>query len=237
MGSIAEFEQWIERPDRDFEAAPAARFLEVYNRQLRRALPAMEDWWVFGGFITELEGPEDRMAAEALLKCVMESDAPGSVIFDRLCMALEAYALPGWVRRMGADGAETLSALHPNQTGARLAALAALAEPLGWDVGADLEATGFASLITTWYFDSPNYGARHSIQVRAGKPRFGDAATSPAAIDFVVDIDFTLGQDEPGEAAMRRAVAQLVRLTEAAASSTVLVDLSLRRRLDALRRI
>jgi hypothetical protein len=237
MNSTAEFQDWVEWPDGASGATPAARFLEIYNRQLRRDVSAMEDWWVFGGFIADLEAPEDRLAAEALLKCVMASDAPGSMMFDRLCTALEAYALPGWARRMGADGADSFADLHPNQTGARLAALAALAEPLGWDVGDDLQATGLATVITTWHFDPPKGGERRVINVRAGRPRLAESPGDVPVIDFVMDIDFTLAPDEPAETAIRAAIDQLIQVTEQATASAMLVDLTLRRRLDALRRI
>ena len=237
MSSIAEFQDWVEWSDTSLGAAPADRFLDVYNRQLRRDPPAMEDWWVFGGFIAELDAPEDRLAAEALLKCVMATDAPGSMMFDQMCTALEAYALPGWARRMGADGAESLSELHPNQTGARLAALAALAEPLGWDVGDDLQATGLATSITTWFFGPADGGERLAINIRAGKPRLTDAPGDVPVIDFVMDIDITLAPDEPAEIAIRAAINQLIGATERATASAMPIDLTLRRRLDALRRI
>jgi hypothetical protein len=195
----------------------------------------MDDWWVFGGFVAGLDAPGDRLAAEALLCCACATDTPGSVTFDRLCTALEAYALPVWLRTIGADGAAALAHINPHQTGARLAALAALAEPLGWDVGCDTWATGLSAMTTTWHFGAVAGGERPSINVRAGCPWLTERPGS--AEERAIDIDFVLTPDEPVEHALRSVIAQLIRETERAASSSVLVDFMLPGRLDALRRI
>jgi hypothetical protein len=228
MAPIADARSSMVWPNPPFGVAPETRFLEVYNLQLAREVPAMEEWWVFGGFLNELDDAEDRVSAEALLRC-LESGVPGDDdSFLRYCAEIEAYAAPAWARRMQVRDATSLDDLQPNQTGARLAALAAVAQMIGWDVGNDLQASGFGTVLSTWHFHPIGGGERRMISTRVGRPWSTETADP-------VDIDFILFADEPPSGSVRHAFRRLVELTEAAAKSPDVVDLLLKRRLEALR--
>jgi hypothetical protein len=208
---------WSKPP---FGLAPIGRFLQVYNRQLSRARPAMEEWWVFGGFLDELAGEEERRQAEAAL-CRLA--AASAECFDRVCSEVEALAAPAWHRRMRVQIAATLDEVQYDQTGARLAALAVIAAQLGWQTGDDTSATGFGTRRTC--------AAATTIDIRVGGPRLID---SPGD---AVDLDFILTPDESASVAVHGIFRRLADLTAAAAEGDTLVDLPLRRRLELLRRL
>jgi len=218
-------QDWSKPP---FGLAPIGRFLQVYNRQLSRARPAMEEWWVFGGFLDELPGEEERRQAEAAL-CRLA--AASAECFDRVCSEVEALAAPAWHRRMRVQIAATLDELQYDQTGARLAALAAIAAQLGWETGDDTSATGFGTRRTCWHFTPRDGGAATTIDIRVGGARLID---SPGD---AVDLDFLLAPDEAPSVAVHGIFRRLADLTAAAAEGDTLVDLPLRRRLELLRQL
>jgi len=183
---------------------------------------------VFGGFLDELASAEERSHAERLLRRL--ADASGDV-FDLLCSDLEALAMPAWNRRMQSREAAAIDDLHAEQTGARLAGLAAIAAQLGWDTGDDTQATGHGTRRSLWRF-SPRGGAETwSIAVRVGPPRSLGAMLDP------VDLDFALAADEHPAAAVRASFRRLAELTAQVAESETLVDLPLIRRLETLRQL
>ncbi len=109
----------------------------------------MEEWWVLAAFSTNCRNEDERRNAEAMLRQLAAASAD---CFDRVCSEVEALAAPAWHRRMRVQMAANLDELQFDQTGARLAALAAIAELLGWDTGADTRATGFGTRRTNWRF-------------------------------------------------------------------------------------
>ena len=218
-------QDWREPP---FGLAPIGRFLQVYNRQLSRARPAMEEWWVFGGFLEELPDEEERRQAEAAL-CRLA--AASAECFDRVCCEVEALAAPAWHRRMRVQVAASLEELQYDQTGARLAALATIAAQLGWDTGDDISATGFGTRRTSWHFTPRDGGSAATIHIRVGSPRLID---SPGD---AVDLDFILAPDESPSVAVHGIFRRLADLTASAAEGDTLVDLPLRRRLELLRQL
>ena len=211
-----------------FGMAPIGRFLQVYNRQLSHATPTMEEWWVFGGFLDELPNEEERSKAEATLRRLA---AAGAECFERVCSEVEALAAPAWQRRMRVRQAANLDELQSDQTGARLAALAAIATQLGWETGADSRASGFGARHTTWQFTPRDGGEAATIHVRIGGPRLLGTPANP------VDLDFVLAPDETPSAAVRAILLRLADLTADAAARGSLVDLTLRRRLELLRQL
>ena len=218
-------------PDRNgptFGLAPVARFLQIYNRQLSHARPAMEEWWVFGGFLDELSSEAERDHAEDALRRLA---AAGADCFDRVCTEVEVLAAPAWQRRMRVQMAASPDELQYDQTGARLAALAAVAAELGWETGDDVLATGYGTRRTRWHFALRSGGDGPVIHIRVGGPRLIEFAGEP------LDLDFILAPDEAPAAAVRSALLRLAKLTETAAADDTLVDLPLRRRLEMLRQL
>ncbi len=224
----AEAPRHQDRSEPPFGLAPIGRFLQIYNRQLSSTRPAMEDWWVFGGFLDELPGEELRRQAEAAL-CRLA--AASAECFDRVCSEVEALAAPAWHRRMRVQVASTLDELQYDQTGARLAALAAIAAQLGWDIGDDMRATGYGTRRSSWHFTPRDGGPPRFLHIRVGGPRLID---SPGD---VVDLDFILAPDEAPSVAVHGIFRRLAQLTAAAAEGDTLVDLPLRRRLELLRQL
>jgi hypothetical protein len=214
--------------DPPFGMAPIGRFLQVYNRQLSYAKPAMEEWWVFGGFLDELPNEDERHNAEAMLRQLAAASAD---CFDRVCSEVEALAAPAWHRRMRVQMAANLDELQFDQTGARLAALAAVAQLLGWDTGADTRATGFGTRRTSWRFSPRGDAHPLTLSVRVGGPRLFSALADP------VDLEFALAPDDHASSVVRAAFRRLAELTAPAGQSTTLIDLPLRRRLEMLRRL
>jgi hypothetical protein len=208
--------------------APVGRFLQIYNRQLSHTRPAMEEWFVFGGFLDELPSEVERDRAEAALCRLAAASAD---IFERVCGEVEALAAPAWQRRMRVQLAASLDELQYDQTGARLAALAAVAAQLGWATGDDMAATGFGTRRTSWRFTPRGGSAETIIHIRVGGPRLLHFAGDP------LDLDFILAPDETPSAAVRAALRRLAELTAAAASEATLIDLPLRRRLELLRQL
>jgi hypothetical protein len=227
MGT-AEATQALDWRDPPFGMAPIGRFLQVYNRQLSHAKPAMEEWWVFGGFLDELPSESERDRAEAALRQLAAASAD---CFDRVCCEVEALAAPAWRRRMRVQMAASLDELQYDQTGARLAALAAVAAQLGWETGEDAQATGFGPRRTSWHFAARPGGEPSVLRIRVGGPRLLDIASDP------VDLDFILAPDEAPSAAIRATLRRLAELTARAAADDTLVDLPLRRRLELLRQL
>jgi hypothetical protein len=208
--------------------APIGRFLQIYNRQLSHAKPAMEEWWLFGGFLDELATEEERLYAETMLRRLAVA---GSDNFDRLCGEVEDLAAPVWHRRIRVQAAAGLDELQYEQTGARLAALAAIAALIGWATGDDLQATGFGTRRSCWRFSPRGTAETVTINVRVGTPRLLLSASDG------IDLDFCLAPDEYPAAAVRAAFRRLAELTALAAKSDTLVDLPLIQRLEMLRQL
>lgn len=228
MAETADVIAGLDWTDPPFGMAPIGQFLQTYNRQLSHAKPAMEDWWVFGGFLDELPSAEERRHAEYLLNRL--AGASGD-LFDLLCGDVEALAMPAWNRRMQIREATTIDELHAEQTGARLAGLAAIAAQLGWETGDDAQATGYGTRRRSWQFSPRGVPETLSITVRVGPPR------SLEAMLDAVDLDFALAADEPPATAVWAAFRRLAQLTARAAESETLIDLPLIRRLDTLRQL
>lgn len=228
MAETADVITGLDWTDPPFGMAPIGQFLQTYNRQLSHATPAMEDWWVFGGFLDELPSAEERNQAERLLRRL--ADARGDV-FDLLCSDLEALAMPAWNRRLLIREAAAIDEVQSEQTGARLAGLATIAVQLGWDTGDDMRATGYGTRRSRWQFSPRGVSETLSITVRVGPPRSLEAMLDP------IDLDFALAADEHPAAALRTAFRRLAELTAQAAESETLVDLPLIRRLETLRQL
>jgi hypothetical protein len=225
---IAEATQVSEQGEPPFGMAPVGRFLQIYNRQLSHARPAMEEWFVFGGFLDELPSAAERDYAEAALCRLAAASAD---CFERVCGEVEALAAPAWQRRMRVQMAASLDELQYDQTGARLAALAAVAAQLGWETGEDIRATGFGTRRTSWRFAPRGGSAETIIQIRVGGPRLLHSAGDP------IELDFILAPDDMPSAAIRAMLRRLAELTAAAAAEETVVDLPLRRRLELIKQL
>jgi len=228
MAETADVLSALDWTDPPFGMAPIGRILQVYNGQLSYTKPAMEEWYVFGGFLDELATEEERLYAETMLRRLAADSAD---CFDRVCSEVEELAAPVWGRRMRVRMAASLDELQYDQTGARLAALAAIATLIGWDTGNDQQGTGFGTRRSCWRFSPRGIAETVTITVRTGAPRL---LVSPSDS---IDLDFALAPDEYPAAAVRNAFRRLAELTALAAESETLVDLPLIRRLEMLRQL